>query len=195
MAFAYIHLRSVSPLSSSSRLPPLTRAPEFQFVAQDGTRLASGDLEGKIWVANFIFTRCKGPCPIITSRMAELQQKLSRAKTDDIRLVSFTVDPAHDTPEVLSAYAAAIGADPSIWKFVTGPQAQIEATVRKGFLQPLLQGDDGEPVHSARFVVVDRAGQIRSFRDGNDPEVVQKLLMDIGDLLRENPTQSPTVPQ
>jgi cytochrome oxidase Cu insertion factor (SCO1/SenC/PrrC family) len=187
MAFAYIQLRSVSPQSSSSRLPPLAAAPDFQFVAQDGTRFASEDLQGKIWVANFIFTRCKGPCPIITSRMAELQQKLSRAKTDDIRLVSFTVDPAHDTPEVLAEYAANIGANPALWKFVTGPQAQVESTVRKGFLQPLLEGEDGEPVHSARFVVVDREGQIRSFPDGNDPEVVQKLLMDIGDLLRESP--------
>jgi protein SCO1/2 len=101
------------------------------------------------------------------------------------------VDPAYDTPEVLNTYAHQVGADPAIWKFLTGPKAQIENAITKGFLQPLSEGQNDEPIHSARFVVVDREGHIRSFPDGNDPEVVQRLLLDLGDLLRESPKKSP----
>lgn len=189
MALAYTQLSQIRPTSNDSRLPRTHKVPDFEFLAQDGTRLAPSDLEGKIWVANFIFTRCKGPCPLITARMAELQQKLARSKTDDIRLVSFTVDPEYDTPAVLAEYAQAVGANPEVWKFVTGPKPEMEKAIREGFLQALLDGEDGSPIHSTRFVVVDREGFMRSFPDGNDPEVVQKLLMDIGDILRENPRQ------
>ena len=163
------------------------KAPDFEFLAHDGTKLSSSDLQGKVWVANFIFTRCKGPCPVITSRMAELQQRLGRTNPDDVQLVSITVDPDYDTPAVLSEYAASVGANSERWKFVTGPKAQVEKAIRSGFLQTLIDGKEGEPVHSSRFVVVDREGFMRTYPDGNDPEVVQKLLMDIGDILRERP--------
>jgi protein SCO1/2 len=123
--------------------------------------------------------------------MTQLQQQLLKAKAQDVKLVSVTVDPDYDTPEVLKNYAEQIGANQEMWKFVTGPKAHVEATVRKGFLQPLMDGEEDGPIHSSRFVVVDREGWIRSFPDGNDPEVVQKLLMDIGDLLRESPSKTP----
>jgi len=148
------------PQGQAARLERLIRTPDFEFLTHDGRKLSRADLEGKIWVANFIFTRCTGPCPLLTSRMAELQQKLGRTSPEDVRLVSFTVDPAYDTPAVLKQYAQAIGADPARWVFLTGPAAQIESTIRKGFLQPLTTGDNGEPVHSARFVLVDRGGWI-----------------------------------
>lgn len=189
VAFAFVNLRDAVRTPGPSTMDRFAKAPEFEFLAHDGTKLSSTDLEGKIWVANFIFTRCKGPCPVITSRMAELQQRLGRTKPDEVQLVSVTVDPTYDTPEVLRQYAEQVGADPTRWRFVTGPKAQVESAIRKGFLQTLMDGDDGEPIHSSRFVVVDRSGWMRSYPDGNDPEVVQKLLMDIGDLLRERPAQ------
>jgi len=192
MAFAFVTFKQSSDTQGRpSRLERYVKAPTFEFLAHDGTKLSSTDLEGKIWVANFIFTRCKGPCPMITSRMAELQQKLARARSSDVKLISVTVDPAYDSVEVLNTYATQVGADPETWKFITGPKAQIENTVRKGFLQPLTGGKDDEPIHSARFVIVDREGWIRSFPDGNDPEVVQRLLLDLGDLLRESPPKNP----
>lgn len=192
MAFAFVTFKQSSDTQGRpSRLERYAKAPTFEFLAHDGTKLSSSDLAGKIWVANFIFTRCKGPCPMITSRMAELQQKLARSKSTDVKLISITVDPAYDTPEVLNAYASQVGADSATWKFLTGPKAQIENAVTKGFLQPLSEGKDDEPIHSSRFVIVDREGDIRSFPDGNDPEVVQRLLLDLGDLLRESPQKSP----
>jgi protein SCO1/2 len=167
-----------------TRLERLAPAPEFRFTAQDGSTVSPEDLKGRVWVVNFIFTRCLGPCPLMTSRMAELNQRLG-SKTADVNLVSITVDPEYDTPEVLKAYGEKVGARPERWKFLTGPRAQIEETIQKGFLQALGRDQEGMPVHSTRFVLVDKDGWIRGFQDGNDPEVVQKLLMDIGDILRE----------
>jgi protein SCO1/2 len=172
----------------ASRLERLAPAPQFQFTAQDGTTVSNADLKGKIWVANFIFTRCAGPCPVMTSRMAELNQALA-GKTKDVELVSITVDPEHDTPQVLKEYGERVGASPDRWKFLTGPKDQIDATVMKGFLQALSREPSGMPIHSTRFVLVDRDGWMRGFPDGNDPELAQKLLMDIGDLLREAPNR------
>lgn len=174
----------------SRKLPALLEryapAPEFQFIGQDGRPVSSADLKGKVWVADFIFTRCPGPCPLMTSRMAELNQALG-SEAADVKLVTFTVDPEYDTPEVLRKYGEKAGAAPEQWKFLTGDKDEVERVVMKGFLQALAKDQAGLPIHSTRFVLVDRDGWIRSFRDGTDPEVVQKLLMDIGAVLREPP--------
>ena len=158
-------------------------APEFTFTAQDGSKVSTADLKGKVWVANFIFTRCAGPCPVMTSRMAEINDAI-KAKGAEVALVSMTVDPDYDSPEILKSYGEKVGATPDKWKFLTGPKDQI-ASVSRGFLQALSSEPSGTPIHSTRFIVVDRDGQMRSFRDGADPEAVQQLLVDIGDLLRE----------
>jgi protein SCO1/2 len=186
IAWSYLQfqsaLRARGPISP--RLERFAEAPNFQFTAQDGSTVTKDDLKGRVWVANFIFTRCLGPCPIMTSRMAELNQRLG-TKAGDVNLVSFSVDPEYDSPEVLKAYGEKVGARAERWKFLTGPKAQMDETIVKGFLQPLAKDQEGMPVHSTRFVLVDKDGWIRGFQDGNDPEVVQKLLMDIGDVLRE----------
>jgi protein SCO1 len=185
IAWAYTQFSAdIRSRRAASRLERLAPAPQFQFTAQDGTTVSNADLKGKVWVANFIFTRCVGPCPVMTSRMAELNQALS-GKTKDVELVSITVDPEYDTPQVLKEYGERVGASPERWKFLTGPKDQIDATVMKGFLQALSREPSGMPIHSTRFVLVDRDGWMRGFLDGNDPELPQKLLMDIGDLLRE----------
>ena len=170
----------------ASRLERFAPAPQFTFTAQDGSTVSTADFKGKIWVANFIFTRCAGPCPVMTSHMAEVNQALGK-KATDVELVSITVDPEFDTPEVLKAYGEQVGASPNRWKFLTGPKDQVDTVVMKGFLQALSKEPSGTPIHSTRFVLVDRDGWMRGFLDGNDPELPQKLLMDIGDLLRESP--------
>jgi protein SCO1 len=188
IAWAYTQFSAdIRSRRAASRLERLAPAPQFQFTAQDGTTVSNADLKGKVWVADFIFTRCAGPCPVMTSRMAEVNQALS-GKAKDVELVSFTVDPEYDTPQVLKEYGERVGASPERWKFLTGPKDQIEATVMKGFLQALSREPSGVPIHSTRFALVDRDGWIRGFLDGNDPELPQKLLMDIGDLLREAPS-------
>lgn len=175
-------------------MPPIGEIPAFRFTTQEGKSLTKEDLIGKVWVADFVFTRCNGPCPVMTSRMAELAKGLAKAK--DVRVVSITVDPGHDTPAVLADYASRMDADPSRWIFLTGPKPEIDAFARKGMFQVLAYDDKGVPTHSTRFLVIDRAGRIRRTRNLDEPELVQKLFMDIGNLLRESdggkPSSSPT---
>ena len=168
--------------------------PDFQFTTQDGSILSKADLLGKVWVVDFFFTRCPGPCPVMSSRMAEISKELKKAK--DVRLVSVSIDPENDTPAVLSAYAKRLNADPSRWSFLTGPKKEIDAFTTKGMLQVLATDPAGVPTHSTRFLVVDQEGRIRSARKLEEPELVQKLLIDIGSLLREPKAvqSTPSVP-
>lgn len=190
MAFLYKNLSGIRPLPTPSHLEVIADVPPFRLVDESGAEVTQDDLKGRITVANFIFTRCKGPCPVMTSRMAELSRKLGKASRD-VQLVSFTVDPEHDTPPVLATYASQVGAKAPQWRFFTGPPDDVLALVVKGLLQPVAKEPTGDVAHSTRFVLIDRAGRLRGFQDGNDPEVVQKLLMDLGDLLRE-PSTAPT---
>ena len=190
ITFAWSGLKNVRPAPVPTHLQPIADVPDFQLLDQTGKPFGLGDLKGKIWVADFIFTRCNGPCPLISSRMAELNKTVERAGKG-VGLVSFSIDPEFDRPDVLAAYAAKLGADPERWKFLTGTKEEIEAVVVKGLLQPLAKEPDGTPAHSTRIVLIDGDGRLRGYVDGNDPEAVQKLLMDIGDLLRENSSKQP----
>ena len=164
------------------QLPVIRAVPEFSLIDQNGRTVTNADLRGKIWIADFIFTRCKGPCPLMTARMLEMQKALT--KTPEVKLVSVTVDPAYDTPEVLKAYAEANFADPERWKFLTGDKAVIEKLVTEGFMQHLAE-ENGEPVHGTMFLIVDGNGMVRSVRMLEDPELIPKILTDTGNLLRE----------
>lgn len=181
---AYLSLKNTRPAEPSAPMEKYAEVPVFEFTDQTGAPFGSENLKGKIWVANFIFTRCKGPCPLISARMADLNTKLTKTR-DNVVLVSFTVDPEYDTPEVLAKFGELLGADPANWKLLTGQPDAIKDFVVKGLLQPLSKEPDGTPAHSQRFVVVDGEGWIRGFQNGEDPEVVQKLMVDIGELLRE----------
>lgn len=164
-------------------MAPLGNVPEFRFTTQEGKTLARADMLGKVWVVDFFFTRCAGPCPLMTSRMAEISRALN--KTKDVRLVSVSIDPTHDTPAVLAEYASRMSADPSRWIFLTGTQGEIEEFTQRGMLQVLAKDPNNVPTHSTRFLVIDREGRIRRSRNLDEPELVQKLFMDIGGLLRE----------
>jgi protein SCO1/2 len=164
------------------QLPVIRAVPEFSLTDQNGQTVTKDDLRGHIWIADFIFTRCAGPCPLMTARMLEMQKAL--VKTPEVKLVSVTVDPAYDTPEVLKAYAEANFADPDRWKFLTGDKAVIEKLVTEGFMQHLSE-ENGEPVHGTMFLIVDGNGMVRSARMLEDPELIPKVLMDTGNLLRE----------
>lgn len=178
---------------TSDAMTPLGTVPDFTFTTQEGKPLSKADLLGKVWIADFIFTRCPGPCPVMSSRMAEISRELGKAK--EVRLVSVTVDPEHDTPSVLRGYADRLQADPGRWIFLTGTREKIGDFTTKGMLQALATdpSDPANTVHSTRFLVIDREGRIRSVRRLDEPELVQKLLMDIGNLLRE-PSGKPAVP-
>lgn len=160
--------------------------PEFELVNQDGKNFGLRDLRGKIWVADFIYTTCPGPCPMISNRMSELQEPL---KNTDVHLVSFTVDPAKDTPQVLRGYAEKLGAEPGRWDFLTGPQSTIYNLSRNGFKLAVSDGSEEKrlPVHSTRMILVDRHGAIRGYYDATEPDAVTKLVADTTHLLREEP--------
>ena len=162
---------------------PIAEVPDFRFTTQEGKTLTKADLLGKVWVVDFIFTRCSGPCPIMTSHMIELASKV--AKIPNVKLVSVSVDPLYDTPQVLAQYATNIQADPTRWYFVTGPLDKITAFTQQGMKQTLVSEPGAMPSHSSRFMIVDQEGMIRSYHDVNDPEVVQKVLIDIGSLVRK----------
>jgi len=160
--------------------------PSFQLVNQNGQAFGSVQLAGKIWIADFIYTTCPGPCPMISSRMSELQKPLEKT---DVHLVSFSVDPEKDTPEVLRGYAEKLQAEPVRWDFLTGPKSTIYKLSHDGFKLAVSDGSDAEgiPVHSTRMVLVDRHGQIRGYYDAAEADAMTKLLADTNHLLREQP--------
>ena len=152
--------------------------PPFRLTERAGTPLTQDDLRGKVWIADFIFTRCPDVCPVLTTRMRGLQQTLESGRAD-VTLVSFTVDPGHDTPEALRAYATAHGAAPG-WLFVTGDRDVVAGLLKDGF--HVAFADDGPPTgpitHSDRFVLVDETLRIRGYYHGDDPEDLARLADD-----------------
>jgi protein SCO1/2 len=160
--------------------------PNFQLINQDGQPFGSAQLKGKIWIADFVFTLCPGPCPMISSRMSELQKPLEKT---DVHLVSVSVDPDHDTPAVLRGYAEKLNAQPHRWDFLTGSKSAIYDLSRNGFKLAIDDGsaENGTPVHSTRVVLVDRRGEIRGYYDATVPDAVTKLLADTNHLLRQQP--------
>jgi protein SCO1/2 len=160
--------------------------PSFQLTNQNGQPFGSPQLAGKIWIADFVYTTCPGPCPMISTRMGELQEPL--AKTD-VQLVSFSVDPGKDTPEVLRKYADNLHADPKRWVFLTGAKSSIYKLSHDGFKLAVSDRSEAEgmPVHSTRLVLVDRRGEIRGYYDAIGPDAITKLVADTSHLLREQP--------
>lgn len=160
--------------------------PSFQLINQNGQPFGSAQLAGKIWIADFVYTTCPGPCPMISNRMSELQKPLEKT---DVHLVSFSVDPEKDTPEVLRGYAERLQAEPGRWDFLTGPKSAIYKLSHDGFKLAVSDGSDAEglPVHSTRMVLVDRHGQIRGYYDATEADAITNLVADTNHLLREQP--------
>jgi len=161
-------------------LPVLGQIPEFQLTAQDGRPFDSRALGGKVWVADFIFTNCPGPCPMMSSRMRQIQTATNGLA--DVRLVSFTVDPAHDTPAVLAEYSKHFLAQAGRWYFLTGEQGRLNDLGLNAFH---LNKVDGSLDHSTRFTLVDRQGRIRGYYAFSDDDFPKRLIADVRALDRE----------
>lgn len=161
-------------------LPVLGNVPDFQLTSQTGASVDRNALLGHVWVADFMFTTCPGPCPRMSSQMHQIQK--ATAGTPDVKLVSFTVDPAHDTPAVLAAYGKHFLAEPARWYFLTGPQTTLDQLGRAGFK---LNAVDGSLGHSTRFVLVDRTAHIRGYYASSDDDFPAPLLRDLRQLERE----------
>jgi len=156
----------------------LGTVPAFRMTERAGTPLTHDDLRGKVWIADFVFTRCPDVCPLLTSRMRDLQQTLA-ASAAPVTLVSFSVDPGYDTPEVLRGYAATHHAGPG-WEFVTGPRDDVSSLLKDGF--HVAFADDGPPsgpiTHSDRFVLIDADLRIRGYYHGSDADELRRLVAD-----------------
>jgi cytochrome oxidase Cu insertion factor (SCO1/SenC/PrrC family) len=168
-------------------LPVLGALPPFSLTERSGRAVTADDLRGQVWVAAFVFTRCPDVCPALTARMAGLRTPLATVP-GNVRLVSLSVDPLHDTPPVLRDYADRHGAGPDWW-FLTGPRDTVVALLRDGFRVAF--ADDGPPsapiTHSDRFVLVDRGLQVRGYYHGNDSTELDRLVADARRLAGEPP--------
>jgi len=153
---------------------------EFAFTKRSGRTVTQHDLTDHVWVAAFIFTRCPSACPMITATMSGMQPEL---EDTDIRLVSVSVDPEHDTPEVLDAFARQYGADPERWWFLTGSKDWTYDWIREVFQLGVREADEAEidagadPVlHSSKLALIGRGNQLLGLYDSSDPEAVERLV-------------------
>lgn len=162
--------------TASSPLPSLGLVPDFTLIDQSNHEFRSADaLKRKVWIADFIFTHCPGPCPRMTSQLGKVQYAL--AGEPDIRLVSFTVDPNQDTPQVLDAYAKQFKARQGQWYFLTGTQEALNQLSRHAFK---LGDVDGNLEHSTKFALVDKFGRLRGYYSD-----IPQLIADAKGLLKE----------
>ena len=171
-------------VGACTRVPPLPvygHVPEFQLTSQTGESFNRAALDGKIWVADFIYTHCPGPCPRMSAQMRRVQTAVT--ELPDVRLVSFSVDPERDTPAVLAEYATRYHAQPGRWFFLTGDQKALDALDRRAFM---LGNVDGKLEHSTRFVLVDRQGRIRGYYGTDQDDPTARLIADIRRLEKEN---------
>ncbi|MEH6592312.1 MAG: FG-GAP-like repeat-containing protein, partial [Halioglobus sp.] len=173
----------------------LMRLPPFTLTDQSGEELASHDLYGHVWVANFIFTRCKASCPVQTALMNELQMGLKETENwKHTRIVSISVDPEYDTPEVLSKFIKERNLETSQWHFLTGTREAIWGLSKNGFKLPVADHakDTEMPIlHSEMMVLVDWEGRIRGYYNGADEEGLRDLKRDISSVTYERVIQPP----
>lgn len=182
---AVVALAAASVLKSRhNEIERFGPAPEFTFITQRSTPFSREDLDGEVWLADFMFTTCQGICPILTERMKGFQDRF--AGRDGWKIVSFSVDPVHDRPDTLAAYAARHGADPERWTFLTGDKQEVFRTITDGFHLVVEEGagTSVEPtMHSPRIVLIDARGEIRGYYDALDQESMVKLGTDLDRLL------------
>jgi protein SCO1 len=166
--------------------PLLGSVGSFNLTDQAGRPVNAESLRGQVWAAAFFFTRCPTVCPRITRRMRDLQQAAAKEAVK-LQLVSFSVDPDNDTPDVLTAYAKQYGADLGTWRFLTGDLEVVRKTSEQGFKLAL----DGKPTpgaadfglfHGSHLVLVDGAGQIRGYYRTSEDSQMAQLLRDAASL-------------
>lgn len=171
-------LASCSRKPTEESFPILGKVAPFTLTNQDGQPFGTDQLQGRVWIADFFFTNCPGPCPRMSTLMSDIQRQTQ--DIEELRIVSITVDPDRDSPEAMKAYGKRYGAIDGRWHFLTGPRETLHRLASQDFK---LFDVDGSLQHSTRFALIDREGNIRAFYttgvDGSYarlPEDVRKLI-------------------
>ncbi len=161
--------------------------PDFSLIDRHGKPFTQDDVAGRIIIADFFFTRCTTICPKMGVQLQQLQLKLNDSAYDDVVFLSHTVDPEHDTPEVLDAYARKLEADERRWKFLTGPAVDIYRLGNTGYLLSALEDSASAEqfLHDSRLVLVDKERHIRGYYEGTTAEGMNALAADLKMLLKE----------
>ncbi len=147
----------------------------------EGHSFDSDALRGKVWVADFIYTSCPGPCPLMTAEMHRVQRQVSGEA--DVQLVSISVDPQHDTPAVLNEFAHRFGGPANDWVFLTGSPRTVHLLAYDTFhVGDVIANMD----HSTKFVLVDKRGDIRGYYSSADPAGITAMFKDLNALRKES---------
>ncbi len=158
---------------------------DFRFVNQDNDTLTQDDFKDKVYVADFFFTSCPTICPVMKSQMLRVYEKFGT--NPGVAILSHTIDPRHDSVEVLHAYRQRLGIEGKGWQFVTGPQEDVYEIAQKYYMVSATEDstakDDGGFIHSGAFILVDRDRHVRGLYDGTKEKEVNKLMKDIEKLL------------
>ena len=171
--------------------------PNWKLTDENGKDFLGESLKGKIYVADFFFTRCETICPKMSTELTRVQDTFSQ--NEDVQLASFSVDPTHDTPEMLRVYAKKYDAKAGKWHFLTGTKSQIYPLAIKGYFIPVadaseydkaVKSPDETFIHSEKLILVDKEGHIRGFYDGTDKKDVDRLILEIRVLVKIYETKS-----
>lgn len=167
--------------SASSGLPSYGVVPDFTLTDQTNHAfLSSKALKDRVWIADFIYTNCVGPCPRMSAQMRQVDNALG--EDSEVRFVSFTVDPARDTPEVLARYAERYQAETGRWYFLTGSQSDLQHLDRNVFM---LGDVNGELQHSTRFVLIDKQSRVRGYYLTSEEDAIPRLIADAKKVSKE----------
>lgn len=159
--------------------------PDFAFVDQDSSVITPETFHNKIYVADFFFTSCPSICPIMKSQMLRVYEKYD--DNDQVKFLSHSIDPTHDTVAVLKDYAGRLGVSSDQWHFVTGDKEAIYGIAQNSYMVSAME-DESQPggvVHSGAFVLIDSQHRVRGYYDGTKKEDVDQLMEDIKTLLYE----------
>lgn len=169
--------------------------PKFHFINQDSMRITHHDVEGKVYIADFFFTTCPSICPAKTRQLSRIQDSLRvhHLLGTQVKIISHTVDPDHDTPAVLKQYAQNHGIDTRNWYLVTEEKEYLYRMAKQGYMATAFADADAEGgfFHTDQFVLLDGERHIRGFYDGTDTDQVNQLWEDILELLKEQKALKP----
>ncbi len=178
----FLFLLSITACTDpASKLPDYGHIPAFEMTDSHGHAFDSKQLAGKVWVVDFIYTNCPGPCPRMTSQMHRVEQQVKN--DEDVRLVSISVDPARDAPPVLNAFAQRFGGPTDKWVFLTGSPATVHLLAHDVFhVGDIISNMD----HSTKFMVVDKHGELRGYYSTFDEDGIPAILRDVAALRRHS---------